>query len=928
MSKNRYVVPAIAICAVVALAAGGGYYTLSQRGDPLKRGTELEAAGDLRGAVLEFRNAVRTNPDSADAHLRLARVQMQLADPVAAEKEFKAARDLGADKWGVLPSLGEAYMAQGRFKDVLADVPAEGPTPQVTARNLLIRSMAQVGLNDGPAAKASLDAAEKAEPGNASILLAQARLALALRDFTRAEAKVDEALARDPKSTDGLLMKSQVFTAEGNKAGAMTMVEKAVASNPDSAAARLDRANLLLNAGQDEKAREDISAVLAKQPRNAGATYLNAVLLIRAGKNDDAQAELTKLQPVASRFPRALYFQAMVAANLGQTESAVDFATRYVQRAPNDPDAARLLARTELQAGRPERAVEALTKAVDAGQDQPQTLDMLGQAYTALGRPADATAAFKRASAAAPDDAAILTHLASSQMQSGDSMSATSTLERSIELAPKQPNANEALIAAALSAGEIDKAEAALNSLRAREGETEAVGLLTGMVRLGRLDLENARQAFADTAKRFPDSVNAKVNLAKVLLLQGRRPDGETILREVLAKEPANATALDPAVQLLVQEKQFQSAIDLVEAARKAEPKNVGLTATLADLLVRSGDPKRAVTMLETMRSAEALPLPLQVSLARAQEAAGQTREAVATYGEALKAEPGNLQLRQLQVDLLLKSNDIDAARASLQEALRQAPGNFGVMSSMVNLETRTRGNEAGLKLAADLRADTVNLPSSALLQGDALMVAKRYPEALQSFEAEYKREPSEPLALRIANAQASLSNDAGAARVLQSWLDGHPGSADASQLLALLDIRAKRFDDAQKNLEAVLDKRPNDAVAMNNLAWVYQQKKDPRARALAQRAYLQAPTPETADTLAWILVDAGDPKRAVTLLRQSTAQRPNDLAMQYHLGAALNAAGEPQEAVATLQPLIGGADFPEKPAARALLDTLNRLKK
>ncbi len=910
---------------VVAAGAGGGWYAFLRNRDPMGRAEQLVAKGDLRGAQIEFRNAVRDDPNSADAHLRLAQTQLQLADPVAAEKEFKAARDLGTDRWQIIPQLGQVYLAQNRFQDVLTEVPPDGPKPEIAAKNLMLRSMAQVGLNDIPGATASLTAAEKAAPNNVEVLMTAARLALALRDYPLAERKADEALKADPKQVEGLLMKGQILAAKGDRDGALKMADAAVNMDPTSSAARLDRANQLMLAGQDAKAQADVTAVLATQARNAGATYLNGVLLVRAGKYADAQMELQKLGPIINRFPRALYFLALAAANLGQTESSIDLANRYIARMPTDPDGIRLAARAELAAQRPERAVALLTKSIAGGQGDGQTLDLLGRAYALLGRTPEAVDTFKKANAASPQDPQILTHLASSEMQAGDPNRAAAALEKSIEIAPQQPNTAEALVAAALAAGDMDRAEQALNRLRAQAGETEAVGILTGMLRLGRLDLDGGRAAFAATLKQFPDSTNAKLNLAKVLILQSRRAEGDVLLREILAKDPTNLPALNTSVQLLMQDGQFPQAIQLLEAARAAAPKNLTFTAMIADVMVRSGDPRRAVAMLQAMRSTEELPPMLLATLARAQGAAGLVDESKNTYRDVLKVTPGDLDVRRGQIELLLRNKDQDGAMASLKEALAIAPGNIGVMSAMVTLERQINGPDAALRLADQLRANPANLPASTVLKGDALMTAARYGDAVEAFRAEYKATPTTPLLLRLANALASNGKDDEAATYLREGLVTTPEEPDTAQMLGLLDVKAKRWPDAAKNLSIVLAKRPTDPVAMNNLAWVYQVLGDNRARNLAQRAYLQGPSSETGDTLGWIMTNQGDAKAAVPLLQQASSQRPNEPTIKYHLAVALNGAGRKDEAIKTLQALVSGGDaFDDRPAARKLLEDLS----
>ena len=51
--------------------------------------------GDLRAAQIYLRNAVRSDPQNAEAHFWLARVSLELGDAVASEREVRAARDRG-----------------------------------------------------------------------------------------------------------------------------------------------------------------------------------------------------------------------------------------------------------------------------------------------------------------------------------------------------------------------------------------------------------------------------------------------------------------------------------------------------------------------------------------------------------------------------------------------------------------------------------------------------------------------------------------------------------------------------------------------------------------------------------------------------------------------------------------------------------------
>ena len=921
---RKLLLPALAAVAVAG-AAGGGWYLLGHTGDPIRNARILLQKGDLRAAQIELRNAVKADPRNAEAHLRLAQLQLQTNDPVAAEKELKIACELNCDRKLIVPLLAQSYLAQQRFADVLSEVKVDPDAePQEAAKFHVMRAMAQIGLDNDADARASLIEAERLAPDNQDAALTLARIFIIEKDLSGAERQVDRVLALNEKRADALVLKGQLLAAKGNEAGALEYLERAVAAAPGSYGMLLERANQYLVAGEDAKARADVNKVLAAEPQNAGAVYLNMVLFVRAGRYADADLALGQLSGVIQRFPRGLYFQALVKSNLGQTEQAVDAALRYVAQAPTDFDGARLLARVELGAQRPERAVAVLNKAIAAGANTADTLDLLGRAYAIQGKSQLASRTFQEAAALAPSSPEILTRLASTRMQLGDMPGATAALEKALDIQPRQPDTGEALVATALGAGDVEKAQAALDRLRQQNGETEMVGILTGMVKLARMDLEGARAQFAAVADKFPASDTARVNLGKVLVLQNRKPEAEAVLNGLLAKNHADLEALTPLVQTLVGDNKLPEAIAAVQAARTAAPSNPALTAALADLQIKAKEPRKALDVLRQALEGGPPPPVLLAAQARAQAADGDTQGAKATYRQILAGTPGDLEIRRALVALALNTNDLDGAKAALKEGLKLSPGNLGMMNTLIFAEQRRAGIAAALAMADELRRDPANLPASAVIKGDTFMGARRYGDAAQAFAAELKANPSTALVLRTAGALASGGGQEQAAQQLQAWLAQHPDDADATQMLATLDISAGRKGDAEQHLQAVLNKRPNDAVALNNLAWVYQAKGDSRARGLAQRAHLLAPSGETSDTLGWIMAKEGAAADALPLLQDAARQRPNDRTVKFHLASALNAAGKPEEAMQALDAILDDpADFDDRAAAWSLRDRI-----
>src|ERR1700760_21944 len=99
---------------------------LAAQADDLDDARAAMQKGDLRTAQIHLRNAVRSDPQNAEAHYWLGRVDFELGDPVASEREANAARDRGFDPHQIVPLLSQALLAQNKFQEVLDQLKTDG----------------------------------------------------------------------------------------------------------------------------------------------------------------------------------------------------------------------------------------------------------------------------------------------------------------------------------------------------------------------------------------------------------------------------------------------------------------------------------------------------------------------------------------------------------------------------------------------------------------------------------------------------------------------------------------------------------------------------------------------------------------------------------------------------------------------------------
>ena len=394
------------------LSAGYGVSRMLVGLQPLAQALAMLDAKNPAGAQPILRQLVRAEPRNAEAHVLLARTQLDLNDPVAAEKELKIARVLRYEKAVLNPLLARSYLMQGHYDDVLTDMPETVARPEELFPNLVARGQAYLGLGELRSAQASLDAAARLRPDDLQILTARGRVALASGDMALAGRLADQALTRAPDDVGVLLLQSDVLARQGAVAEALAVMDKVVAAAPFSVPARLQRADQLMLLQRDGAAREDVDAALKVEVRNPQALVTHAVLTMRTGRLADAMTEFQKLAPLMDEVPRAYLYEAQTAAAMGQSASALDIVLRYLKLIPNDPDALRLAAGLALKLDQPSRAVSVLEQGVAGGLRDAASFDLLGRAYFMVGQMTEAVASYRRAAALEPGNADYAAHLA------------------------------------------------------------------------------------------------------------------------------------------------------------------------------------------------------------------------------------------------------------------------------------------------------------------------------------------------------------------------------------------------------------------------------------------------------------------------------------------------------------------------------------
>ncbi|HEU5482574.1 MAG TPA: tetratricopeptide repeat protein [Sphingomicrobium sp.] len=239
-----------------------------------------------------------------------------------------------------------------------------------------------------------------------------------------------------------------------------------------------------------------------------------------------------------------------------------------------------------------------------------------------------------------------------------------------------------------------------------------------------------------------PGNSSAAVLLGGFLSDRGRLNDALAVLRSVPASDPLKAEAIDAEARALIDEKRFDEALALANAAASRPSATVDDFARLGDVYGEMNRHNEAAAAyrqaLDRSANAETDRVwPLLLLQASALESAGRWPEAKAALGAAIAMAPSEpLILNFLGYAKLEHGEDLDAAEALIRKASDLAPDNASITDSLGwALYKRGRIDEA----IDILQRAAVGDPTQAEIQehlGDALYAAGRHFEARYAWSA------------------------------------------------------------------------------------------------------------------------------------------------------------------------------------------------
>ncbi len=857
--------------------------------------------GKYQAAIIELRNSLKADANNVDARLLMAEIYLLAGQGSAAQTEIETARNRGAGKDATALKMARAYLLLRRYDDALAELDGADLPAADIAEGYLVRGDVYMVSNDREKAEESYLEAEKLDPNFHMAKIALSRAALADRDFETANRKIDEAIALKPGDSMAHLTKGLIARANRQTEAAISSYSTALELNPNNLLALIERAGALIDAGRQDEAQTDVDTAYRLSPDNPMAHYLSALLLARAADYEGADAKLVEASALVDSFVPAALVKGYVAYQLGNLEQAATYLSRFVDAFPNHALARQAYGATLLRQQDAVGAVTVLKPLVEQGAEDARSYALLGAAQMQTGDYEAGTRNVELAIEKAPDLTSLRTQLAVGRLALGDSGSAIENLEAVVADDPKQLRAAIMLALIERRQGNYDKAMEAAESIIEEAPENPVGHNIRGAILINLNQLEEARAEFEAALEINQNFFPARSNIAQLERFEGRLDEAERQYRYILNEDRSNTQALVAMAQLASQRGQNTEVIEWLERAVASAPQSSNVRSILIRGHLLNKEFAKARQAAQDAERDFPLNTTILATAGQAYLASESYEEARESYSRLVSQQPQNIEARRILARTQWSLGETDEARGTFVRALSDATGNnsAGILTDLVSLEAQSGNFEEAVAYATDLKKSYPNANYSDLLLGNLYAFAERYDEAIEALNAAKAVADTAQARISLIQTYRKAGRTENAIAEIDDWVKGSPVTPNVRVIAADLYLSLKRYQEALEQYEQIQKAVGDNAIILNNLAWVYHEIGSDKAIETAEKAYQMSPaTLQIADTLGWILVNTDkDIDRGLQLLQTAADGMADDGDVRYHLAVAYEKHGRMEEA-------------------------------
>ena len=392
----------------------------------------------------------------------------------------------------------------------------------------------------------------------------------------------------------------------------------------------------------------------------------------------------------------------------------------------------------------------------------------------------------------------------------------------------------------------------------------------------------------------------------------------------MVEKDPKNEQALLALAEAMARTGASAADVEAVlKRAVAAKPDSPSARVALVGFYLQRGKPREALSAAQEGVAALGQDPRMLDALGRAQLAAGETNQAIETFNRLAAAQPKSPAPLVRLASAYATGKEFERAIGALQRAQKLAPGDAGVARDLVAVSLLAGKPDVALREARAFQQANPKSAAGYILEADVHAADRQWVPAERAYKEALKVEPAATAAaVKLHGVLGAAGKKADAESLGRRWLAEHPSDNLFRSYLAEQALRTGDYKGAVALYQVTVTQQPDNAVALNNLAWAAGQLGDPKALGFAERALKLAPdSPQILDTAGVLLVSKGDTVKGLEYLSRAVALAPERHDMRLNYAKALLKAGRTEDGRRELQQLqTVTQDFAGKAEIAALL--------
>ena len=661
-------------------------------------------------AAIEFRNAIRVDPNYGEAYYQLSQAAKAKRDWQVAYSSLEKVLELDPGRLDARLERGRLYLSARQFDKAEEDANAVLEKDPKNAAGYQLLGAAFIAQQKPEKALEAFAKEAALLPDDVNSYLNMALAEIILKRFPAAEEQLKKAVATDPKAVRAYKELATFYRMQGKLPAAEEVLQAGIQANPDASELYVDWANLLSDTGKPAEAIAVLDKLRTQMPKSPEVAIAIGDYYLRSKDNDKALAEYRRGLTTSSGNLEIEKRMLDLYLSTNQLDEAAKLDAELVRKAPQDSFVSVLHGRLLLAEGKKQDAILALQNSVKNAPNSAMAHYQLAMAYWQNENQGQANSELHEALKASPPGLPVV-------------------LRSLVQLNLLQNHPSEAQVYAQEL---VQKNPADVND-RLQLG---SIYMREGMLR-------QAEEQFLVAKQLAPNQAGVHLNLGILNAREKKAKQAEQEFETALGLAPANLTIVSVYADYLVSRQEQPKALALVQKFVESNPNNSQGHVVLGTLEFASKNTSAAQAQFEQAIQLDPKNGAAYLRLGALYRANNQIDAALAQYQKALALQPNSAPLLAIVGNAYLQKNELDTARKYYALAL-DADSNFPMANANMAWADAEEGKDLDSALAMAQKAKSAAPEMPAITDVLAWVMYKRgnYTGAIPLFEDCVKKAP------------------------------------------------------------------------------------------------------------------------------------------------------------------------------------------